>query len=256
MPPQRAQLGNPSGGPGNFPQKWHLYQPGWTRQFKIGERQDAPLFAVVPHTGWFGRPRLTLHAGEGKKSDVVAAVKKPPPSLGGLGNRHGFRIVFPGEEGMPEDVVEVKACLLSVGAAALRQHRSYRFTVKVGSGWERRAETFEWRYTHGKTVRALREGRGDGGLRKAMNRIEGGWELVRLDSEVGFSQGPSGGEEVVAVWGEASVSLHKKASFAFLNSGATGKLGNRFANVAVISGMALWDEEQRQRRQRQATPAV
>lgn len=251
--PQRASSSRASQGPGKFPQKWHLYQPGWTRKFKIGEHQDAPLFAVIPHSGWFGRPRLTLHTGAGRKSDVLAVVKKSSFSLR---NRAGFTIVFPSAEAREDDdVVEVMAHL---SPNAMFQHRSYQFTVRAGTGWERHTETFEWRYTHGKNIGILREGRDDGKSRKAMSRLQGGWELVRLGSER-FRPGQSGwsgGEEIVAVFGEASMSMHKKASFAFLGSGATGKLGERFANMAVITGMALWDEEQRQRRQRQANSAT
>lgn len=259
--PQRPPPGSPARGPGRFPPRWNLYQPsGWTRKFKIGECQDAPLFAVVPHSGWFGRPRLTLHAGSGAKSAVVAAVRKTSSSFV-RGNRHGFEIVFPsapGEdregEGMPENVVEVEAHL---SVDSLLRHRRYRFTVKAGRGWERRAETFEWRYTHGgRAVGVLREGKGEGKFRKALGRLEGGWELVRLDSAVGLRPGWSGGEEIVAVWGEPAMGMHKKASFAFVGSGAMGSLGERFANMAAISAMALWDEEQRQRRRRQASVAA
>lgn len=77
-----------SRGPGQFPRRWNLYQPGWTRKYQIGEHQDAPAFAVMPYMGWFGKARMTLHADSHKKSAVVAKVKKPSFTFH---NRNGSR---------------------------------------------------------------------------------------------------------------------------------------------------------------------
>lgn len=250
MHPPQAHPNPQSKGLGRLPQAWHIYQSGWTRKFEIGEHQNAPHFAVISHTGWFGRPRLTLHSGAGSKSDVVATVKKPPS-----GNKHGFRVIIPsaetseGGEAPSDHVVDVEAHS-PAGPSQKFHHRTYRFSVRPGSGWRRRSETFEWRHAHGEAIEQVCEDTADEALRKGLDQIERGWTLVRLDPGMGFRPGYGWGhkeEEVVAVWGETSTSRDKKASFALLGSGATGELGGRFANMAVITGMALWDEEQRQR---------
>ena len=256
--PRHDQVDSRPRSPSKYPQKWNLYQPSWKRKFRIGEHQDAPLFTIVPHTGWFGRPRLTLHAGPDAKSDVAALVTKPSFPHD---NRHGFEVRFPptsSTAGSTADAASDSSGGSAAGGVVVEvrsnhpmhsplQHRTYQFTIKLGRGWQRWTETFEWRHTHGDVPRVLRDGKDDGRIRKVMNRLEGGWQLVRQGSGIGRS----GEGEVVAVWGEVLVSAHKKATFAFVNSGATGELGERFAETAVVSGMALWDEEQRERRQRQ-----
>lgn len=119
-------------------------------------------------------------------------------------------------------------------------HRAYQFTAPVGGG---RPETFEWRHTHrADIIGALREGKDDGWLRAAAERVSGVWELARLDR----------GEEAVACWDDAGMSMHKKIAFAFLGSGASGQLGERFSTLAVITALALWDEEQRQAAKKRA----
>lgn len=236
-PPQRKPVDSSRAGPGQFPQRWNLYQPGWTRKFQIGTHQDSPVFCVTPHMGWFGKARIKLHADAHKKSAVVAMVKKP---VWTMHNRNGFKIIFPSsaDGGKEKDIVELRSPF-SVGQL-IQAHRAYQFSAPTAGG---RAETFEWRHTHsGQVIGALREGKDDGWLHTAANRVMGAWELVRLD----------GREEKVACWADAGISMHKKVAFAFLGAGASGQLGERFATLAVITALALWDEEQRQNAQKQA----
>lgn len=54
-------------------------------------------------------------------------------------------------------------------------------------------------------------------------------------------------EEVVAVWARTGswTSLHDIGLFAFLGSGATGELGQRFAVMALMTGLCIWQKAAR-----------
>lgn len=120
------------------------------------------------------------------------------------------------------------------------------FTVEIpwpGSGntpgsSSYRAESFEWRRSNSPAVAGL------GGRSQ-------GWKLVRLSSEVLPPPGRSGltaagdGHEVVAVCAHAVMSLSKLWKFAFAGTGASGVLGERWAVMAVVTGLMIWDLESR-----------
>ncbi|KAL1864053.1 hypothetical protein VTK73DRAFT_6234 [Phialemonium thermophilum] len=232
-------------------QRWHLYQSRWSRQLQIGEQQDDPLFAVALHSGLFGRARLTLHAGPKKKSPVVATVRRPP------GKGHDFEVLFPAhrpsdrlaqhaDDNITEDVVLVKA---QAPSTSQRSRRCYQFTIKVGRGWERWTQTFEWRAVSRRTGSSLaKNSTGTAGHLPP----EETWELVCLDSDLRSPFLPESRDEGdregrVALWRGTSKSKARRVSFAFVNAGATGELGQRFAELAMITGLALWDEEHRRR---------
>ncbi|RYP05342.1 hypothetical protein DL765_009861 [Monosporascus sp. GIB2] len=92
--------------------------------------------------------------------------------------------------------------------------RSMQFEMGVGGG---RRGAFGWRHSNGPEVGVL----------------------VRLGGE--------GGEEVVAAWAGIRMNLVKKSAFQFLGSGLTGILGERWAVMAVITALRMWDREAKMR---------
>lgn len=100
-----------------------------------------------------------------------------------------------------------------------------------------RNEAYEWRPSTGVVVSGL------GGSSR-------GWKLVRLSPEVppgatGGGTGPPSGDgfEVVAVCTTAVMSMTKLWKFCFLGTGVSGALGERWAVMAVITGLVIWDWE-------------
>lgn len=55
------------------------------------------------------------------------------------------------------------------------------------------------------------------------------------------------GEEVVAVWAKSGrwTSLHDVGELLFLGSGASGELGERWATMALMSSMCIWQKAMR-----------
>ncbi|KAF5858537.1 hypothetical protein ETB97_004280 [Aspergillus alliaceus] len=98
-------------------------------------------------------------------------------------------------------------------------------------------ERFEWRSSHGKEI-------------KEIGGHSSGWKLVRLSQTAGEASDSqshramgrsSDGKEIVAVIAHnASLSLSKGFRFAFLGSGLTGILGEKWEIMTVISAMHLW----------------
>ncbi|KAG7120573.1 hypothetical protein HYQ44_005069 [Verticillium longisporum] len=136
-------------------------------------------------------------------------------------------------------------------------HGGYSFTIDVGTSvspgssgrWP--LEEFQWRRSRGDAVASL-GGRGYG------------WKLVRLAGgpppgadqqwrRAGLAAGAhrgSDGAEVVAVWSEMGYSMSKALRFAFLGMGLTGLLGERWAIMAVMTAMGLFERERRSRQRR------
>ncbi|KAB8221591.1 hypothetical protein BDV33DRAFT_202329 [Aspergillus novoparasiticus] len=106
-----------------------------------------------------------------------------------------------------------------------------------GSGKDASYEQFEWHSSHGKEI-------------KELAGHTSGWKLVRLSetvSEAGGSRShramgcSSDGKEIVAVIAHnASWSLSKGFKFAFVGSGLTGVLGERWEIMTLMTAVHLW----------------
>ncbi|KAK6823393.1 hypothetical protein RU639_006021 [Aspergillus parasiticus] len=112
------------------------------------------------------------------------------------------------------------------------------FSIAVdGSGKDASYEQFEWRSSHGKEI-------------KELAGHTSGWKLVRLSetvSEAGGSRShramgcSSDGKKIVAVIAHnASWSLSKGFKFAFVGSGLTGVLGERWEIMTLMTAVHLW----------------
>ncbi|OHE95029.1 hypothetical protein CORC01_09686 [Colletotrichum orchidophilum] len=230
-PPPRVSPGpGPSSGPQvarQFPPAFNVYSQSFSRTMLLGEHQHQPFYGLSIHSGLSSSPPIVLHSGPSDNFPPLASVE-----YHSFSSRMSITLPpaptrTPG--GAPIIELESKTDFPS---------SSYIFAIGVGPNCER-LEQFEWRTSSGEAIAAL------GGRSR-------GWKLVRLAQSVPQNAGPGAfrggdGNEIVAVWTDAGMSMTKEAKFAFVGSGLTGELGERWAIMAVISGLAIF-ERQRQRR--------
>lgn len=135
------------------------------------------------------------------------------------------------------------------------------FALPIGVNGE--LETFEWRRSRGSEVKSL--GASWRGW-KLVRTQRAGYERQSIDqlsskddeSLPGYSsedeKGAGGSaseevadEEIVAVWAKSGTwtSLHDVGEFAFLGIGASGELGQRFAVMAVMTALSIWQKAMR-----------
>ncbi|KAI2634761.1 hypothetical protein GGS26DRAFT_523612 [Hypomontagnella submonticulosa] len=219
-----------------FPQSINAYMSmKFTRTFHLGEHADNPLFAVETHTGWSGKPLLTLHSGPTESAPVLATARHEGKLC------TGKTVIFTIFPDPARDTGEQSTTFVM-----RREHSwkhptvmTYQFSVEVGLGKDVRMEDFEWRHSRSNEVRNL-------------DKYSWGWKLVRLDSSSGKggerasrSAGEtSDGKEVVAAWSmNSGWSRNKAFKFQYLESGATGVLGEKFATAALMTGLKFWFDE-------------
>ncbi|KAK7752593.1 hypothetical protein SLS62_005362 [Diatrype stigma] len=212
-----------------FPPSFGLYVDSKLgRRYMLGEHQAQPLYAVSVHSGWSGQPSTVLHNGPTTEHPPLAGanasalgrsstVELPPP-LGGAAAAQ--------QSSSSEERLE------SAGGPFSPK---MRFTLDLDGPSAGRRETFEWRHSRGDEVAAL-------------GAAHAGWKLVRLGGGGGEKEAGGGsGEEIVAAWAHARMSLTKQLQFGFVGSGASGVLGERWAIMAVITALRIWDAERRRR---------
>lgn len=228
--------------PAGFPREWTLFARDFEATFgytlQLGASRDEPLFAVRVHSNFslFGRPALVLHAGPTRDGPRVALVRDA--TLNPTRARD-FDLVIPpagpgaGSEGRLDEDHEDRNLRVEVRAAMLELFPVHRFSVAVGRGpgpglgpGGKEAGHFEWRHVFGEEVGDLIGG------------PAAGWKLARTDDA---------GEETLAVWVEGRKSEKEAMKFRFLNSGASGELGESFAHAAVVSALGMWDHVRRER---------
>ncbi len=215
-----------------FPPSFGLYTASALgRKYVLGEHQSQPLYAVSVHSGLSGQPSTVLHSGPSTDLPPLAAADAAMFGSSCTVDLPPLVVPVPGAgaAASPQTTARQERMESSGGFV----HRKMSFEIEVGGGGPLRREAFEWRHSRGPEVAAL----GSAG---------GGWKLVRLG---GAGPGVGAGrEEVVAVWSNVRMSLTKLLQFRFLNSGLSGVLGERWAVMAVITALRMWDREMRQRR--------
>lgn len=213
--PQHAQVNR------QFPPQFSLYRAStFGKSFSLGEHQNQPLYAVTTHTGWSGQPDVVLHCGPSEASPPLAGVDS------GAFTRSAT-VTLPPLPGSARGSGEEP-----VGFSGFA-HGTHSFSIEIGHDGHR--EPFEWRHSHGADVDSI------GGS-------SSGWKLVRLAGDAPGGSGGRGsdGKEVVAVWANIRMSITKELTFRFLGSGATGMLGERWAVMAVVTALRIWDKERKQ----------
>lgn len=180
------------------------------RKFTLGEHKDHPFYAVTTHTGFSGNKDVVLHTGTSSSSAPLATAQFKTFSA---------------------DIILTLPPLGSGAPADVRMKsgpwptRSWFFAVEVATDTNLRKEPFAWRHSSGEGAKSIA-----GWCR--------GWKLVRTGSR--------DGNEVVAVFAAPPLSVTKKLAFQFVGAGETGEFGERWAVMAVISALGIWEKEKRE----------
>lgn len=252
------------------------------RRYFLGEHQATPLYAVAawlssssPHHHYHAAPLLSAASAPPSSSLVLhngPSEDYPPLATTSYDNVWGGRRTMhvrvpplPGQERSDPIVVQTgtSSMLAMAGGGGL----AFSFSVEVpwpaaaddddnddnnnnnnatttdpstGARVTWRKEAYEWRRSNSYAV---------GGLGGSSQ----GWKLVRLCNAlppgglaVAGSGPPSGdGHEVVAVCANAVMSMTKLWKFSFLGTGLSGVLGERWAVMAVMTGLVIWDRDSR-----------
>lgn len=187
------------------------------------------MYAVRMRPSWEMRnPVIALHNGPTETAPLLAAVDYVPMS-------DHMVVTLPPPLTYP-----------GFGSTAVRLEivmgwtHYYTFTMEVGTAAGNvHMETFEWRHSSGNAIATL------GGARD-------GWKLVRMSTQplpgaprpnpsLGFVS--SDGREVVAMYSGARMSVSKHLKFAFVGTGLSGALGERWSVMAVTSALGIWEKE-------------
>ncbi|ROW05173.1 hypothetical protein VSDG_00593 [Cytospora chrysosperma] len=219
-----------------FPPAFNLYRNAFSGRaaFSLGEHQTTPIYAVTAWSGWSAQASLVLHNGPSEDHPPLASV-----AYDSSGRRMDVHLPpLPGRAAAPVSVQVPSAVRAKVV-----------FSVEIpwpgpagapASPASYRRESFEWRRSNSLAISSL------GGRSQ-------GWKLVRLSNElppggltVAGSGPPAGdGHEVVAICAQAVMSMSKLWKFAFTGTGVSGALGERWAVMAVVTGLVIWDQESR-----------
>ncbi|KAH8894327.1 hypothetical protein GQ53DRAFT_745045 [Thozetella sp. PMI_491] len=205
-----------------FPSSIQLFSDGGIFEDRNGflaESERRPLNAVTIQSGSAGEPAIILHSGESASSRPLATLTFPKSAPGFEVSIRNFR---PGESSMRKEVVSAHGW----------PSRVYSFTTEVAAQEGVRPGQFEWRRTRGTDVKQL------GGRRE-------GYKLVRLDGQGIIGPRAGDGKEVVAVCATTKSTNHSRFVVRFLGTGAAGVLGERWAIMAVITALGLYERGMR-----------
>ncbi|KAI0159750.1 hypothetical protein GGR57DRAFT_437055 [Xylariaceae sp. FL1272] len=199
----------------------------------LGESKANPLFVVVGHSGMTSKPELELFDGPDDSTAQLLATathdswRKPKQSI----------LTIPKQDGVSHE--DGNERIIMASSSIMSKHVTYSFEAPVGIGKDSRIEQFEWRTSHGSEV-------------KAVDGYSWGWKLVRLSQTVGDpgegstrSVGStSDGKEVVAAWAFNNTwSMSKTFKFQFQGSALTGVMGDRWAALALVSALRIFNIE-------------
>ncbi|KAI0002852.1 hypothetical protein F4779DRAFT_112336 [Xylariaceae sp. FL0662B] len=222
-----------------FPPAWCLYRlQNFRGVLMLGAPETGPLYAISQHSGWAGGPHIVLHNGPSEGLPALAAVIRRT-SL-----REKSIVSLPPMPGSGAGPSQEKC-----RTRPWRLRVIFRFAVEVGADphlWKR--EAFEWRRSSGDAVASL-----------CIGGVTRGWKLVRLapgssapprsmsDPSVSSAQTSNvsnDGHEVVAVWADTKGDLTQAMRFRFLGSGEAGTLGDRWAIMAVMTALHIFQWQQ------------
>jgi hypothetical protein len=221
-----------------FPVSFNIYSQGLSSTWTLAEHQDHPVYRVVLHSGFSGSPGLVLLGGPQKSAPPMASV-----DFHVFSSRMTITLpALPGQnptQGAQEQLVNSRRGI----------QRTYPFSIEVDLATGKR-EAYEWRYSGGDAVTSL-------------NANHFGWKLVRMaggpppgvESEGGGKFVPGGfttsdAKEIVAAAAETTLKGAKIGRFMFMGTGQSGLLGQRWALMAVITGLGLLEADRRSDRAR------
>nr|KMM71611.1 hypothetical protein CPAG_07914 [Coccidioides posadasii RMSCC 3488] len=231
------------------------YQWKITRVFHLGDSTNHKLYTASTHAGISSKgpniPCVVLYNGPSDKDPALAVVseqkgwnlKSPisvitlPPLTPSSGP--GLNLTIdPAAQGDTSSVTEI------MRASVLTDRKTvvFRFSIEVGRDGFRR-ERFEWRKL--KTddpdyaKRAVKLLRFRSSPTSASSKDGSGAASFEGNGSDGWGDGCE--VEVVAVFEWKPVwSMNKPFNIRFMGSGKTGELGDRWAVMAIITGMRIW----------------
>ena len=258
LPDQLAKSGVPPVIQARLKKSWtkltiHLSEPG-----------AEPSYCATFPDGWWGV--MTLHNGPSETDRAIAhsvlkgkmmvdnIISLPPPTAGDASL----------------DGKEILRHKWRVGS------EKFWFAMDVGEGAARRVERFEWRHSRGQEVKSMGQGSfgwklvrldpgdpededadaEDGDLEGYKEFVRGGGhgkkggDAKEDEDEMGREGAASrsltkDGREIVAVWADASVrkmSMTNVGELQFRGAGATGEFGTRWALMAVMTCLSMWQK--------------
>ncbi|KAL7786789.1 hypothetical protein V8C37DRAFT_289078 [Trichoderma ceciliae] len=217
-----------------FPTTFELnYDPSW-RKLKLSLGQDAsqPLYMFNLPEGWWGD--LIMYNGPTLEHPPLAAVRNTGKTA--MGNIVTLPPLGPGQEVIEEKMARRRKGLMDVFSfAAVVEARE-------GEKTRRCVQRFEWVGTGRKEVKDLHEWTRGWKLRRVVANGAGEAADQDADTDADGDEATNGSTagEILAVWADSSKSLTKAAKFQFINSGATGELGEAWALMAVITFVRVW----------------
>ncbi|RFU76195.1 atp synthase alpha chain precursor [Trichoderma arundinaceum] len=217
-----------------FPNTMELYyDPSWKKlKLSLGESPSEPLYMFNLPEGWWGD--LIMYNGPTLEHPPLAAVRNTGKTA--MGN-----VVTLPPLGSGQEVIEEK---MSRRRNGMMDVFSFAAVVEVREGEKptRRVERFEWVSSGSKEVKDLHEWSHGWKLRRvaANGADEDADKDADADDEKYEAANDSTPGEILAVWADATKSLKKAAKFQFINSGATGELGDAWALMAVITFVRVW----------------
>ncbi|KAH6604341.1 atp synthase alpha chain precursor [Trichoderma cornu-damae] len=217
-----------------FPNTFELYyESSWKKlKLSLGRNPSEPLYMFSLPEGWWGD--LIMYDGPTLEHHPLAAVRNTGKTA--MGNLVTLPPLWPGEEVIEEKMSRRRKGLMDVFSFAAFVE------AREGEKVTRRVERFEWVSSGSKEVKDLHEWIHGWKLRRV--EVKGAGKVADSDVDDGAdgdqATNDSAPGEILAVWADSSKSLRKAAKFQFINSGATGELGEAWALMAVITFVRVW----------------
>lgn len=227
---------------GVFPAKFTIFGPrGESRRHLLGISRDLPLYAISRRDAKADNDKadVVLHNGLSRKDAVLSWCKFIwPTDLSDMASRaKTWRVRLPPSSGETDPSLEI----VSAGIHWKDQKRPvFRFSIEtdIFRDGDIQREEFEWRCSNNDGIRALLDGQSRG------------WKLVRMTEDVltanivtpkGVWPKSSEGKETVAVCSGNVEGGTKDWVFAFVGTGKSGMLGERWEVMAVMTSLLIMD---------------
>ncbi|PTB62563.1 hypothetical protein BBK36DRAFT_1128735 [Trichoderma citrinoviride] len=214
------------------------YDPSWSKlRLHLLNSSSEPVYTVNLPGGWWGS--LILYDGPTVEHPPLAAVRNTGKS--GMGNLVTLPPLWPGEEVFEEKISRRNKGWMDAWSFAVP------VLDRAGEKATTRVERFEWVSSGGKEVKGLHEwGRGWKLRRVAGSQAaayaDKAWEDEKDEGDAAAYEYEKlqADKEVLAVWADANGFSKRAAKFEFVNSGATGELGEAWRVMAVVSFVRVW----------------
>lgn len=202
----------------------NYYKSGWQigQKARVGQHQKEAISMIRIYNQRPGRLRMHVYGGPTKKDTKLATVETLPWSKQRWTKWLRF---IPGvRTGVPWDfdiiVSPDGARGKDKGRAERIEIRSRRFVFTLGG------DRFEWHRSWGDYTKRIPDTNGVG------------WKLLRTR--------PGGQDECVAAFAQTGKFASKSHRYQLFNSGADGRLGDRFELYAYLTFLSILDQESRE----------